>query len=106
LLSFIAKSKSGYLCQSLLLTSIIIIWCSIGSGNLYAPPTPLKESSHRILWSLQITITLIERTMLIFLQSGVKKLLAWAASGIESTTLDLSSQSGAYDLSAMATPSN
>jgi len=37
-----------------------------------------------------------------FLQSGVEKLLA----GIEptTTTLDLSSQSGAYDLSAMATP--
>jgi len=38
----------------------------------------------------------------LFLQSGVEKLLAWAA-GIEPTTLDLSSQSGAYDLSATAT---
>jgi len=37
------------------------------------------------------------------LQSGVEKLLAWAV-GIEPTTLDLCSQSGASDLSATATP--
>jgi len=36
------------------------------------------------------------------LQSEVEKLLAWAEY-IEATTLDLSSQSGAYDLSATLT---
>jgi len=36
------------------------------------------------------------------LQSGVEKLLAWAV-GDGPTTLDLSSQSAVYDLSAMAT---
>jgi len=34
-----------------------------------------------------------------YLQSGVKKLLAWP--GIEATTLDLSLQSDAFDHSAM-----
>jgi len=38
------------------------------------------------------------------LQSRVEKLLARAAGGIEPTTLNLSSQSGAYDHSATATP--
>jgi len=52
---------------------------------------------------MQITITLTESTLLIFLQSRVEKLLAWVV-GIEPTTLDLSFQSGAYDLSATATP--
>jgi len=37
-----------------------------------------------------------------FLQSGVQNLLALMA-GIDPTTSDLSSESGAYDLSAMAT---
>jgi len=60
---------------------------------------------HRRQWSLQISITLTEGGLLIFLQSGVEKLLAWAA-GIQPTTLDFSSQSGAFDLSAMATPLN
>jgi len=40
--------------------------------------------------------------LLIFLQSGVEKLLAWL--GIEPATLVFSSQPGAYDLSATATP--
>jgi len=40
-----------------------------------------------------------------FLQSGVEKLLAWVAGDwTHNHTLDLSSQSGAYDLSATATP--
>jgi len=52
---------------------------------------------------MQITVTLTESALLIFLQSVVKKLLAWQP-GIEPTTLDLSSQSGAYDLSATVTP--
>jgi len=55
--------------------------------------------SHRNLWSLKITITLTERALLIFLQYRVEKLL-----GIELTTLDLNSLSGAYDHSATATP--
>jgi len=49
------------------------------TGNVDAQPTPLSESQHRILWSLQITITLTEDALLIFLQSRVEKLLAWAA---------------------------
>jgi len=38
----------------------------------------------------------------VFLQFGVEKLLVWP--DIEPTTLDLRSQPGAYDLSAMANP--
>jgi len=40
-----------------------------------------------------------------FLQSGVEKLLAWTAGDWTHNPLDLCSQSGAYDLSATATPS-
>jgi len=43
-----------------------IILCSIDSGNIDVHPTPLYESSHRNLWSLQITITLTESALLIF----------------------------------------
>jgi len=50
---------------------------------------------------LQITITLTECALLIFLQSGVEKLIAWL--GIERKTVELGSRSGAYDFSAMAT---
>jgi len=52
--------------------------------------------------SLQISITLAEGALLIFSQYGVEKLLAWP--GIEPTPLDLSSQSGVYDLAATTTP--
>jgi len=38
------------------------------------------------------------------LQSGVEKLLAWAAGDGTRTTLDLSYESDAFDLSATATP--
>jgi len=72
---------------------LIIIFCSIDSSNVNARSTPLQESSHRSLSSLQTTFTLTECTLLIFLQYGV-----------EPTTLDLGSQSGALDLSATATP--
>jgi len=44
-----------------------------------AQPTPLEESLHRSLWSLQITITLTETALLIFLQFVLEKLLAWAS---------------------------
>jgi len=54
--------------------------------------TPLEESRHRSLWSLQITITLSESALLIFLHSGFEKLLAQGA-GIEPTNLDLSPSS-------------
>jgi len=54
------------------------------------------------LGSLQITITLTESTLLIFLQSGVEKLLVWPV--IEPTTLGLSSQSGAFDHLATTIP--
>jgi len=37
---------------------IIIILCSTDSSGVIARSTPLLESSHRILWSLQITINL------------------------------------------------
>jgi len=50
-----------------------------------------------------MTITLTESAMLIFFAIRVEKLLAM---GIEPATLGLSSQSGAYDLSATATPDN
>jgi len=56
---------------------IIIILYSIDSGDVDARPTPLEESRHKSLWPLQITITLTESALLIFLQSGVGKLLAW-----------------------------
>jgi len=83
---------------------IEVILCSINSGDVDARSTPLKESRHRSLWSLQIIITLTESALLIFFcNSGLKNCLH-GRPGIESTTLDLSSQSGAYDLSAMATP--
>jgi len=52
---------------------------SIDSGDVDARPIPLQESCHRSLWPLQITITLTESALWIFLQSGVEKLLAWAA---------------------------
>jgi len=52
-------------------------------------------------WSLQIAITLNESALLIFLQSGVEKLLTWP--GIEPTTLDLGSQSSGYGHSAKPT---
>jgi len=44
----------------------------------------------------------LQGTLLIFLQSRVEKLLAWL--GIEPTPSDFGSQSGMFDLSAMATP--
>jgi len=53
---------------------IIIILCSVDSFDGYARPTPLKESRHRSLWSLQITITQTEIVLLIFLQSGLQVL--------------------------------
>jgi len=40
------------------------------------------------------TFSLVEGALLIFLLFGVEKLLAWL--GIESTTLDFSSQAGIY----------
>jgi len=50
--------------------------------------------------ALQITvITLIGGALYIFLQSWVKKLLQWP--WIKPTTLDLGSQYGAYNLSAI-----
>jgi len=51
--------------------------------------------------SLQITISLTQGTVLILLKYRVEKLLAWL--WIEPTTLDLGSQSGPCDLSAIAT---
>jgi len=81
---------------------IIIILCSIDSGNVNAQPTPLYESRHRSLWPLRITITLTESAF--FCNPGLKN--CWhGRPGMEptttTTTLDLSSQSGAYDLSTM-----
>jgi len=52
---------------------------------------------------LQTTITQKGDALLIFLQSGVEKLLAFG-SGFESATLDLDSQSGAYDPSQPQRP--
>jgi len=63
-----------------------------------------NETCHRqrimyVLWVLQITLTLTVGPCSIFLQSKVEKLQSCV--GIELTTLDLGSQSGAYDLSAI-----
>jgi len=54
------------------------------------------------LCSLQITIILIDYALKIFSQSRIEKWLTWL--GIQLTTFDLSSQSGAWDHSAMVTP--
>jgi len=52
---------------------------------------------------VQITITLTEGALLIFCNLRLKN--CWhGLLRIEPTTLDLCSQSGAYDLSAMVTP--
>jgi len=82
--------------------NIIIILCSIDSGNVDVRPTPLKESCHRSLWSLQITITLTESAYLTFFAIRGLKNCWHERTGIEPTTLNLSSQSGVYNLSAMA----
>jgi len=86
---------------------IIIVLFSIDSGDVDAQPTPLWESCHRSLWPLQITITLTEGALLIFFAIPELKNCWHGRPGIEptTTTLNLSSQSGAYDLSATATPS-
>jgi len=44
--------------------------------NVDARSTPLSESRHKRLWLLQININLTEDVLLVFLQSGVEKLLA------------------------------
>jgi len=41
-----------------------------------------KSPAIEVFWLLQITVTLTEGAWLIFLQSGVEKLLAWAAGGL------------------------
>jgi len=58
---------------------IIIILCSIDSSDVNAGSTSVSEFRHGSLGSLQITITLTECALLIFLQSEVEKLLAWPA---------------------------
>jgi len=60
----------------------------------------LPPDDFRVLYLL--IITLIEGGLLIFLQIRVEKLVLECL-GIEPKTLDLSSQSGAYDLSTVAT---
>jgi len=81
----------------------MIILCRIDSGDVDARPTPSQESRHRSLWSLPTAFTPTESALLIFLQSGVEKLVHRRPQ-IEPATLDLNSQSGAYDLSATVTP--
>jgi len=56
---------------------IIIIWYSIDPGDVHATSTTFSESHHISLRPLQITITLTEGALLIFLQSWFEKLLAW-----------------------------
>jgi len=102
-LLYLLYTQISCIFQSIIII-IIIILCSIDSGDVDARPTPFKESRHRSLWPLQITITLTESALLIFFcNPGLKN--CWHGwPGIEPTTktLDLSSQSGAYDLSATA----
>jgi len=62
-----------------------------------------KSPRHRSLGSLQITITLTESALLIFFAMWGLKIAGMGGRGIEPTTLEVSSQSGAYDLSARAT---
>jgi len=52
-------------------------WCSIDSANIDAWSRSLPESRLRRLWLLQTTITQTEGSLLIFLLSGIEKLLAW-----------------------------
>jgi len=58
--------------------------------NLYKSPAIDKELQ---LWSLQVTTTMTEGAFFAIQEN--EKLLAWL--GIEPTTLDLRSQSGAFD---------
>jgi len=58
-------SNKKYWRRVFIVTIIIIILCSIDLGDVDARPTPLLESCHGSLWSLQITITLTERALLI-----------------------------------------
>jgi len=72
--------------------------CCIELSNVNARLTDTFIMSHSVevsLWSLQITITMTEGALLIFLQSGVEKFV-----GTKPTTLDLGSQSSGFDLSA------
>jgi len=55
----------------------------------------LFKSLALCLWSAQITSVLTKGTLLIFLQSGLEKLLA--RPGFEPTTFHLGSLSGTYD---------
>jgi len=55
----------------------IIIWCITDSRKVNARSTSLSESCHRSLWTMRITVTLVVGALLIFLQSGAEKLLAW-----------------------------
>jgi len=64
--------------------------------HLYKSPTVDIKLCPR---SPQISITLNEIALLVFCDFGVEKLLAWL--WIEPAMLDLSYQSGAYDLAAM-----
>jgi len=65
-----------------------------------------KSPSVEVYWSLQITINLTESALLIFFCNlGLKN--CWhGLLGIEPTTLDLGSQSGAYNLSPMVNMPN
>jgi len=79
---------------------MIIILSSMDSSYDDTRSSPLQEPPLS-RWSLQITITLTEGALLIFfLQSGFEKLLVWPGIEPTTTTLDLISQSGAFDLSA------
>jgi len=53
--------------------------------------------------SLQITINLTEGALLILFPICGRKIAGLGSQGLNTTTLDLSSQSGAYELSATAT---
>jgi len=51
------------------------ILCSIDLSDVIAPLTPLLESHHRSLWSLQISITLTKGALFFFCNPGLKKCL-------------------------------
>jgi len=79
---------------------IIIILCSIDSGDVDARSTPLSESSHRYVFG-QRRLLLPWQTVP-FCNPRLKNCRhGW---GFEPRTLDLSSLSGPFDYSARATP--
>jgi len=93
------NGKDGFSLRTLnqVIIIIIIIRCSIDSGDVIAKWKPLSLSHHSPLIMSLVTAdyNYHDWGCLVNFFAGVEKLLAWL--GIEPTTLDLSSQSSALD---------